>query len=137
VDLVLRDAAAPVAGDVLQRRLAATARRADGSTRALADLRDAPVHALAGIANPGAFFAMLRAAGLALATTHALPDHHDFADGVPVPAGATLLCTEKDAVKLWRLRPDAWAVPLEVAIPDSFWQRFDRRLSSLHGSPPP
>lgn len=137
VDLVLRDAAAPVGGDVLQRRLAATARRADGSTRALADLRGAPVHALAGIANPEAFFAMLRAAGLPLAATHALPDHHDFAGGVPAPADATLLCTEKDAVKLWRLRADAWAVPLELEIPASFWQRFDRRLSSLHGSPPP
>jgi tetraacyldisaccharide 4'-kinase len=137
VDLVLRDAAAPVQGDVLQRRLASTARRADGSSIALADLRGAPVHALAGIANPEAFFAMLREAGLSLAATHALPDHHDFAAGVPAPAAATLLCTEKDAVKLWRLRPDAWAVPLEVTIPASFWQRFDRRLSSLHGSPPP
>jgi tetraacyldisaccharide 4'-kinase len=124
----------------MQRRLAPEAVRADGRRLPLAQLRGQPLHALAGIANPQAFFAMLREAGLTLAATHALPDHHEFA-AAPWPAGATLVCTEKDAVKLWRLRPDAWAVPLEVAIPDSFWQAFDRlldaRLSSAHGSPPP
>ena len=97
--------------------------------------------ALAGIANPDSFFGMLRAAGLQLAEARALPDHHDFAGAAPWPAGATLVCTEKDAVKLWRVRPDAWAVPLQVAIPGAFWQAFDRlldaRLSSPHGSPPP
>ena len=41
-----------------------------------------------------------------------------------------LLCTEKDAVKLWRVRPDAWAVPLEVEIEPAFWDALDRRLAS-------
>lgn len=141
VDLVLAHGGAPgIAGHAMQRSLASEAVRADGQRLPLAQLRGQPVHALAGIANPQAFFAMLREQGLTLAATHALPDHHGFAQA-SFPADATLVCTEKDAVKLWRLRPDAWAVPLEVKIPAAFWQEFDRlldaRLSSPHGSPPP
>lgn len=141
VDLVLAHGAAPgIAGDAMQRALAPYAVRADGTQRPLADLRGPDVLAMAGIANPEVFFAMLRDAGVPLAATRALPDHHDFADAAGLPAGATIICTEKDAVKLWRWRPDAWAVPLQVAIPAAFWERFDRlldaRLSSPHGSPP-
>jgi tetraacyldisaccharide 4'-kinase len=141
-DLVLRDAATPppVQGDIVERSLAPYALRADGTRRPLAELAEPPPHAVAGIANPEAFFDMLRAAGLPLAGTHAFPDHHDFAGALPLPAGTTLVCTEKDAVKLWRSRPDAWAVPLQLRIPPSFWDAFDRlldaRLSSRHGSPP-
>ena len=141
VDLVLQHGDPPgVPGHRIERTLAGHARRADGSTITLAGLQGQAVHAVAGIAQPEVFFAMLRASGLALAATHSFPDHHDFAALPGVPADATLVCTEKDAVKLWRLRPDAWAVPLEVRIPAAFWQAFDRlleaRLSSPHGSPP-
>jgi tetraacyldisaccharide 4'-kinase len=142
VDLVLRDADTPgIEGHVLQRTLAAEALRGDGARRALSDLRGVPVIALAGIASPEAFFDMLRAAGLTLTASYGLPDHHDFVH-LPsaIPKDATLVCTEKDAVKLWRLRPGAWAVPLQVQIPVSFWDAFDRlldsSLSSAHGSPP-
>lgn len=140
VDLVLRhEAAQGIGGHVMQRSLAGDAVRADGTRRTLAELSAAPVHALAGVANPEAFFQMLRQAGLTLAGTHPLPDHHAFADASELPAG-TLVCTEKDAVKLWRLHPDAWAVPLQVGIPDAFWAEFDRllaaRLSSTDGPPP-
>jgi len=141
VDLVLVHGDPPgVAGHRMRRGLAPYAERADGTRRPLAELRATPVHALAGIAAPEAFFAMLREAGLSLAATHALPDHHDFAHA-SFAADATLVCTEKDAVKLWRTRPDAWAVPLQVEIPAAFWREFDAllaaRLSSAHGSPPP
>jgi len=141
VDLVLLHGDPPgLTGHRMQRGLASYAERADGTRRPLAGLRAAPVHAIAGIANPDVFFAMLREAGLSLAATHPLPDHHDFA-GTPFPADAILVCTEKDAVKLWRTRPDAWAIPLQVEIPAAFWREFDSllaaRLSSAHGSPPP
>ena len=130
-----------IAGHRLRRQLAAEAVRADGARQPLAALRAAPVVAMAGLANPHAFFGMLPAAGLQLAQARALPDHHDFSDASTLPADAMLVCTEKDAVKLWRVRPDAWAVPLQVAVPVAFWQAFDRlldaRLSSPHGSPPP
>ena len=85
------------------------------------------------------FFDALRAAGVPLASARAFPDHHAFgADDLP-PQG-TLLCTEKDAVKIARLRPDAWAVPLALRMDPAFWQAFDAlldaRLSSRDGSPP-
>lgn len=142
VDLVLTHGAAPgIQGHAMRRALSAQAVRADGTQQPLAALRGQRLLAMAGIANPEAFFGMLRGAGLVLGEARALPDHHDFADAADLPADATLVCTEKDAVKLWRVRPDAWAVPLEVTIPGAFWERFDRlldaRLSSPHGSPPP
>ena len=143
VDFVLAHGAPPgIEGYEIQRALARHAVRANGERTTLAELAaDANVHAVAGIAQPESFFAMLRAAGVPLAGTHALPDHHDFSEGLPLPAGATLVCTEKDAVKLWRTRPDAWAVPLQVDLPQDFAAAFDRlldaRLSSAHGSPPP
>jgi len=138
VDLVLRTAAAAgVGGFEMRRRLATFARRADGTRTELAALRGRPVVAIAGIATPAAFFEMLRREGLQLARQLALPDHHGFASD-PAPDAGELVCTEKDAVKLWRLRPDAWAVPLEVEIEREFWDTLDRKLdaklSSGHGS---
>lgn len=138
-DLVLRPPGVAIPGFGIERRLAAFAIRADGSRRALAELARLPnLVALAGIARPQAFFDMLRLQGLPLQQAIALPDHHDMDWGaLPVPAGATLLCTEKDAVKLWRQRPQAWAVPLEVRIEAGFWERLDRlveaKLSSRDG----
>ncbi|MCG2593379.1 tetraacyldisaccharide 4'-kinase [Ramlibacter sp. XY19] len=142
VDLVLRpEDAHGIAGHTVWRTLASHAVRADGTRAPLGSLGGHKLHALAGIANPQPFFDMLRGAGLHLERTFALPDHHAFEDGSKLDPGATLLCTEKDAVKLWRLRPDAWAVPLQLEIEPAFWEeldrRLDRKLSSAHGSPTP
>lgn len=134
-DLVLRPAEVKgIEGFDIARRLAPQAVRADGTRRPLADFAapGAPgVLAVAGIAQPEAFFAMLRAAGILPTRTLALPDHHDF-DQPPLdlPADLALVCTEKDAVKLWRHRPQAWAVPLHVQIAPGFWAAFDRLLAA-------
>lgn len=138
VDLVLRTGVpAGIAGFEARRRLAPMARRGDGTRIELASLKGRPLKALAGIAKPEAFFAMLRAEGLQLAQTVALPDHHDFNEAVSED-GCDLICTEKDAVKLWRLRPQAWAVPLRLEVEPEFWAVLDRlldaKISSLHGS---
>jgi tetraacyldisaccharide 4'-kinase len=117
-------------GFAVTRSLAGHALRADGARIALAQLQD--VTALAGIAKPEAFFAMLRAAGAGVSRELALPDHFDFTS-LPALEG-TLACTEKDAVKLWRTRPNAWAVPLHVRIDPAFWTALDAKLSSTHGS---
>ena len=138
VDLVLR-AGEPkgIAGFESRRRLAPLARRGDGTRIELAALKGRPLKAIAGIANPEAFFGMLRDRGLQLAHAVALSDHHDFSLAVPED-GCELICTEKDAVKLWRLQPGAWAVPLLLEIERGFWAEFDRlldaKLSSVHGS---
>ena len=125
-----RDATAPAAPTfALERRLAAEAVNAAGERASLTDLAARAPLALAGIARPSAFFTMLGAAGCPPADAIPLPDHHDFRQGPPLPEGRSLVCTEKDAVKLWPQRPDAWAVPLEVTIGDGFWRALDARLS--------
>jgi len=143
VDLVLQHGDPPgIAGFRIERRLAAHAVQADGTRRSLGDWATdvpRPVRAVAGVANPEPFFEGLRAAGIGLDDARAFADHHAFSAG-DLPAEGSLLCTEKDAVKIWRLRPQAWAVPLEVVIEPAFWPAFDRlldaKLSSRHGSPP-
>ena len=141
-DLVLRPAhVTDIEGFDIARGLAPDAVRADGTRRPLVDFAatGAPgVVALAGIAQPAAFFAMLGAVGIAPARTLALPDHHDFAQQpLDLPADLEVLCTEKDAVKLWHQRPQAWAVPLQVQMAPGFLAAFDRlleaKLSSTDG----
>jgi len=123
----------------VERELAPLVCNCSGERMELASLRGQPLLAVAGIGRPQAFFEMLRAQSLTLECTFALPDHYPF-DGAPLPLdpGRVVVCTEKDAVKLWRSRPDAWAVPLVVRIDAQFWPAFDRRLdaklSLTHGS---
>jgi tetraacyldisaccharide 4'-kinase len=111
------------------RELAPLAHDAHGRSRALSSLLGQPVDAVAGLARPEAFFAMLRAAGLQLQQTTALPDHFDYADGSPNPSDRLLLCTEKDAAKLWLHQPEALAVPLVLTPEAAFWQALDQRLA--------
>lgn len=146
VDMVLHTGERPAfSGFVAPRVLAMHAVRADGSRLALATLMRPgakPLRAVAAIAQPEKFFNMLRGVGLVLADTVALPDHASF-DNWPAQhdAGVTLLCTEKDAVKLWRHNPDALAVPLQVVIEPAFLNALDElirarlsaKLSSSHG----
>ena len=133
VDLVLHTGAQPAfAGYRARRALASHALRRDGTQLPLAVLRGTPVAALAAIAQPESFFDMLRAAGLALAETQALPDHSDFADWTrPGDTSLPLLCTEKDAVKLWAFAPDALAVPLAIALDPGFLAALDERIDRL------
>ena len=137
-----------IQGFSLRRELADEARRSDGTAVALKDLCGSDeragtrLWAVAGIAQPEIFFAMLRARGLQLARAVALPDHAEFDGPDWTDAGNhILLCTEKDAVKLWRYRPDALAVPLVLQIEPAFWNAFnglllaatEAKLSSVHG----
>lgn len=120
----------------LQRGLAPHALRMDGQQVPLASLRKGPVHAVAAVARPEEFFAMLRAQGLQLACAEALPDHYDFNSWRRnINNGITLICTEKDAVKLWPRHPDALAVPLELEVDPAFFAALDARLAPLRATP--
>jgi tetraacyldisaccharide 4'-kinase len=133
IDLVLHTGALPAfEGFRSTRQLAGHAVRADGSCVDLDSLAGRPLTALAGIARPQAFFDMLRARGLSLAETRALPDHYDF-DSYPrtADAGHTLICTEKDAVKLFPRQADALAVPLLFEPEPAFFAAFDALLAPL------
>ncbi len=130
VDLLLYTDGQPRADAFAARRtLASQAVNGAGQTRSLQDLRAAgPVDAVAGLARPQAFFAMLQAQGLTLADTYPLPDHDRFGGWTPTRSGRPLLCTEKDAAKLWARQPEAWAVPLQLEPDVGFWQAVDHWL---------
>jgi tetraacyldisaccharide 4'-kinase len=125
-------------GFVSTRQLGNEAYSAQGEPVLLASLRGRPLAALAGIANPEAFFAMLRDTGLTLQTTTALADHHDFTDSdlqAEALKGRVVLCTEKDAVKLFALpgasQREVLAVPLVFSPEPAFFAAFDARLALL------
>jgi tetraacyldisaccharide 4'-kinase len=134
-DFVLHTGEHPAFGGyTAQRALADEALRSDGATVPLRSLAGRALVAVAAIAKPEAFFQMLRARGLAPAKCIALPDHHHFDDWIPLaPAHFAVLCTEKDAVKLWRRQPDALAVPLRFVPEPAFLAALDAKLSSLDG----
>lgn len=103
---------------------------------ALHALGTPPVCAVAGIAQPEVFFAMLRAQGVVLHNTTALPDHYDFDSwNANKYVGDTLICTEKDAAKLWQHAPQARAVPLVQTAPPDFYAALDRCLQSHRPAP--
>ncbi|MEI8326534.1 MAG: tetraacyldisaccharide 4'-kinase, partial [Betaproteobacteria bacterium] len=103
----------------------------DGSRLTLSELSNRRLIAVAGIAQPQQFFAMLRERGLVLAQSIAVPDHFSFLGwSCPVQQGDTLLCTEKDAVKLWPIYPDALAVPLTLTLDPGFLAALDAKLAA-------
>ena len=118
------------------RRLAPQLTDAMGHTRTMLALAQSsqPIVAIAAIAKPEAFFAMLRLQGLALAHTLALPDHDDFRQfarhAAAFPAGAVLICTQKDAAKLWPHYPQALAAVLEQRSEPAFFQALDTLLQA-------
>jgi tetraacyldisaccharide 4'-kinase len=127
------------------RRLADHAVGPAGECMPLQALRTHRLTAVAGIARPSVFFDMLHAAGLRPEQEVGLPDHADAADytaWVQDPA-RTLLCTEKDAVKLFPLlaqvpsaqRANAWAVPLEMTPEPAFFNALDQRLQAFERKP--
>ena len=114
-----------------RRALARYTLRVDSSSMPLSELRGKPVLAVAAIAQPEAFFNMLRDQGLTLAKTVALPDHFNFKHWVePAAQDHILVCTEKDAVKLWHTHPHALAVPLVLTPQPEFLSAVDGAIES-------
>ena len=123
-------------GYVSTRRLADHALDSQGNKVALRSLKGKSLTALAGTANPQAFFDMLMARGLQGIRTISLPDHFYFSGYTwPVPAHAVVLCTEKDAVKLFKLPQfrgyNLLAVPLEFSPEPAFLAALDALLAPL------
>jgi tetraacyldisaccharide 4'-kinase len=87
----------------------------------LLSLRQRPLWAVAGIASPQRFFAMLRDEGLVFDELP-LPDHHGY-ESLPWPADTPdVLVTEKDAVKLLPARcagTRVWVVTLDLSLPEA------------------
>ena len=94
------------------RNVAAGARVADA-----AEWRGREVHALAGIAHPERFFALVRAQGI-VAVEHPFPDHHAYrAADLAFPTAAAILMTQKDAVKCAGLADErCWYLPVTASL---------------------
>jgi tetraacyldisaccharide 4'-kinase len=98
----------------------------------LSEWQGTTVHGVAGIGNPGRFFAHLRAQGLNV-LEHPFPDHYRFeekdlyfSDSLPV------LMTEKDAVKCREFAsPRLWCVPVNAVIDGDCKIRFQKLIMNL------
>ena len=76
-----------------------------------------PLHALAGIGNPGRFFNTLESLGLRC-QNHPFPDHHRYsAADLAFARNGILLMTEKDAVKCTGLTAgETWVLPVDAEL---------------------
>ncbi len=127
------------AGYTAQRSLAAFAVGRDGEYSPLESLSapgSKPLLALAGIAQPESFFAMLRDMHVPVEHTLALPDHYTFDSALRLfHEGYRVICTEKDAAKLWPWAPDALAVPMVFEPEAAFFTALDAALAPLLCTP--
>jgi len=114
------------------RQLSAHAINGLGQSIELTALQNQFVEVVCGIAKPQAFAQMLTERGIQIAQLHALPDHANFSNWQASQPQLTLLCTEKDAIKLWASHPEAFAVPLQFEPELSFWQAFDALVKTRH-----
>lgn len=115
-----------------RRELSSFALTSEGKQVPTADLKLKPVEVVSGIAKPEAFLAMLAQGQFQIQHSTALPDHDPFQSWKPSHPELTLLCTEKDAVKLWTRFPQALAMPLVFEPESSFWEAFDQLFQSRH-----
>lgn len=97
------------------------------------ELRGRNVFAFAGLANNAQFFVSLRKEGLTVVGTRSFPDHHRYtaADLEAIrreAGGATIVTTEKDAVKFEAA--DVVAIPAEFVMPREV---LDKALAVARG----
>ncbi len=106
---------------------------ATGEQRSLASFVGVACHAIAGIGNPGRFFALLEQAGL-VCSTLSFPDHYQFrSQDLLFKADAPVLMTEKDAVKCAAFATDRhWYVPVSALPEAGFPERLLIRLRELY-----
>lgn len=90
------------------------------------------VVAIAGIARPERFFEALKDRSIEV-SEKVFPDHHRFI-AQDIPPAATVLMTEKDAVKCRPFaQPNWWAVELQCELPDEFIDRLEELLRQKDG----
>lgn len=105
-----------------------------GETKQLAVLRGTRVLAFSGIARPASFTELLRSFGAVIAGEYAYPDHYDFrksdlADVFKKAADqkvSMIITTEKDVVRLKKLKPDGiWVLRIELVVHErEAWEEF-------------
>jgi tetraacyldisaccharide 4'-kinase len=116
----------------MQLQSASLRRLVDGGTQPLSALRGRRVHAVAGIGDPSRFFAGLVAAGLQV-EPHAYADHHRYRpQDLAFGDDATVIMTEKDAVKCASFA-DArmWALPVAAQLAPDGVERVRQCVEAL------
>ncbi len=100
--------------------------------RGLAEFAVGSYAAVAGIGAPNKFFESLRAQGIKLAHTVALPDHFDYVSNpFTVLRESVIFITEKDAIKCAHLDKRLWVVPLIATLPEALIAQIIGRLKQL------
>jgi tetraacyldisaccharide-1-P 4'-kinase len=115
---------------VLAARLRLARVRTGQGWQAAGTLAGHRLFAFAGVGRPGAFAALLEEAGVELAGSRWFPDHHRYTAAeleslaaAAAAAGATLVTTGKDAVKLPADAP-VWEIEAEMEPVDGSWDRL-------------
>jgi tetraacyldisaccharide 4'-kinase len=89
-----------------------------------------PLKALAGIARPEVFFRMLREQGVVLDQTQALPDHFDIGRAtLAAMQPCQIICTEKDASKVWAYDSSALSSELIQTLEPEFFDALERQIA--------
>lgn len=129
-----RAIASGVPGVTARSRLGSAVNLVTGEVRSLASFAGAPVHAIAAIGHPEAFFEALQRAGLDV-RGHAYPDHERLTRELIVFAqDPAVLMTEKDAVKCMAIADRRhWVVPLEVTLSDEDMKVVETLIGSMLG----
>lgn len=97
----------------------ATELRTPEGTRPLADLAGRDVVLVSGLGNPEAFERSARDAGARVVATQRFPDHHHFRRAELeelTPAGAVILTSAKDAVKLELEGVPCWVLEVDLEV---------------------
>lgn len=130
-ELVLHTGSKPAFAGFRATRTLDRSARTRGGDKVPLQAVSAPVLALAGIARPSVFFSELAEAGLPADKTLALQDHFDFGQlNTAQFGGYQVVCTEKDAVKLWKYWPQALAVPLLQTLEPAFLVALDAQVNT-------
>lgn len=107
-----------------------------GQNWRLAQFGGCKVNAVAGVGNPGRFFALLEHAGIKT-IEHVFPDHHAFSasDFERMDRSLPILMTEKDAVKCRPLGLDnAWYLSVDALLPSEWEHELLQRVHAGRGA---
>jgi tetraacyldisaccharide 4'-kinase len=90
------------------------------------------VYAMAGIGHPERFFKHLENSGISIERLD-FPDHYKYTEAdLEIAGDATLLMTEKDAVKCKRFaKPNHWYVRVDAQLHDTFAIRITKLMKDL------
>ena len=94
-----------------------------------------PVHAVAGIGNPGRFFDTLESMGI-LFQTHPFPDHYSYqASDIIFPDEKDVIMTEKDAIKCRSIvesdKSRYFYLTIGAKLDNDFWPRLEAQLNKI------